>query len=341
MSEIKDKPLIIVTGPTASGKSGVGISTALLTDGEVISADSVQIYRGMDIGSAKISPDEMMGVKHHLIDKLEPDEPFNVSEFVTMAEAAVKNIYEKGKQPIVVGGTAFYIQAFLKGVAFDEETGADEAFRRDCEELFISDDKGCRLHFLNKYFADDELPQKLTDSFIVSQNPLYLLLRFKDPEYADVVHTNNRKRIIRALEYNKATGERFSLYNEREAKKGSRFFNRYFVLTDDREKLYERINKRVDKMIADGLEAEVRGLLEAGYDRNLKSMQSIGYKEMCAYINGECSLESAVDAIKQNTRHFAKRQMTWLRKEKDAIPLDVSVYDYDPQIIAKALLEYL
>ena len=358
MSDKTKTPLIIVTGPTASGKSSVGVELALKINGAVVSADSVQVYRGMDIGSAKISEEEMKGVKHFLISELEPDEPFNVSEFVTMAEAAISRITDAGMLPIVVGGTAFYIQALLKGVVFDESTGEDRGFRKDCEEFLDSPDEKKWERIFGKYFADiighadeslfrdmtirkpvisDGLNDKRSgfQDFYARETSLYTFLKYIDPVYATSTHMNNNKRVIRALEYFKATGERFSDYNMREAGRESKYDFFYFVLEDDRTALYERINARVDKMISDGLEAEVRQLLSRGFDPGLKSMQSIGYKEMVDYINEECSFGSAVESIKQNTRHFAKRQMTWFRREKDVIPIDIREHGYDAGRIAE------
>ena len=335
----RKRPLVIITGPTASGKSGVGVELARMINGAVVSADSVQIYRGMDIGSAKVTVEEMKGVEHFLISELNPDEEFNVSVFVNMAEEAIERIYGSGRTPIIVGGTAFYIQALLKGVVFDEETGADEDFRRDCEEVYEDPDSGKWEKFSGKYF--DKFTSAVRDNRVCSgdpfsghEYPLYGLLKITDPEYAGTLHPNNRKRVIRALEYFKATGEKYSEYNKREESRESRFDHHYFVLEDDRTALYDRINRRVDEMITAGLENEVRGLLEKGYGPELKSMQSIGYKEMCSYIAGEYSLEATIDAIKQNTRHFAKRQMTWFRREKDVIPLDVGNYGYVAEKVA-------
>ena len=350
MSQKPEKPLIIVTGPTASGKSGVGVELARMMNGAVVSADSVQIYKGMDVGSAKITSGEMKGVEHFLISELDPDEDFNVSVFVKMAEAAMERIYASGRVPVITGGTAFYIQALLKGVMFEDTTGADEGFRRDCEEVYDDPDPLRLEAFFEKHFQPDHKAyacahfpddQQSGTGTYFPEYPLYGYLQITDPEYAETLHPNNRKRVIRALEYYRASGERYSEYNKREEARGSRFDHKYFVLEDDRGALYDRINKRVDKMMADGLEAEVRGLLEKGFDRNLKSMQSIGYKEMAAYIYGECSLEAAVEAIKQNTRHFAKRQMTWFRREKDVIPVDIREYGYDASKIAEEMLSLI
>ena len=333
MENDEKKRLIIITGPTACGKSETAVLLAQRIGGMIISADSVQVYKGMDIGSAKISREEMKGIPHFLIDSLEPDEDFNVSMFVNMAEEALGEIYSSGAVPIVAGGTAFYIQALLKGVEFSAETGADDIFRQ-AAELFIKEpDEDRWSHLQNKYFAQAGPPE------YSGEDSLFELLKKLDPDSCDTIHKNNHKRVIRALEYYKSTGEAFSAYNSREAGKGSRFDHSYFVLTDDRESLYRRINKRVDEMIEKGLEAEVRGLLDKGYDRGLKSMRSIGYKEMCDHVYGECSFEEAAEAIKKNTRHFAKRQMTWFRREKDVIPVDIKEHGYDTERIAEHIYE--
>lgn len=321
MTEHGKKRLIIITGPTACGKSDTAVMLAQKTGGMIISADSVQVYKGMDIGSAKISKEEMKGIPHFLIDSLEPDMPFNVSEFVDMAEDAIETIYSAGAVPIIVGGTAFYIQALLKGVEFSEDTGADDTFRKDAEDFYKQPDEGKWLHLHKEFFHGEKVP------VYSGEDTMYELLRAVDPESSRIIHKNNHKRVIRALEYYKATGEAFSDYNRREGEKGPRYDHSYFVLSDDRESLYRRINERVDKMIADGLEGEVRGLLEKGYGRDLKSMRSIGYKEMCDYIYGDLTFDAAVEAIKQNTRHFAKRQMTWFRREKNVIPVDIMSFD--------------
>ena len=295
------RKLVILTGPTAVGKSELGIRLAKEIGGEIISADSMQVYRGMDIGTAKLTEPEMQGVKHYLINVLEPDEEFNVSYFTDSANEALDKIYAAGNLPIVVGGTAFYIQALLKQVDFSEESGKDEALRA-------------------------RLEAKDTDE-------LYGELHKVDPESCGIIHKNNRKRIIRALEYFYMTGEKISVHNEREKKKEPEFDFAYFVLTDDRKKLYDRINARVDKMLEAGLEDEVRALKGAGYSPGLTSMQGIGYKEMLSYLSGEMSLEETRELIKKNTRHFAKRQLTWFRKESDVIWIDYSKTGTDAEVL--------
>lgn len=291
------KNIVIITGPTAVGKSELSINLAKEIDGEIVSADSMQVYRGMDIGTAKIRPEQMQGVKHFLIDILEPDEEFNVSSFVDHANDALEKIYESGALPIVAGGTAFYIQALLKQVDFSDDSGKDNELRNKLEEQ--------------------------------DADKLYKKLQETDPESCKVIHKNNKKRIVRALEYFYLTGKRISEHNEEQKQKDPEFNFAYFVLTDERSRLYNRINTRVDKMFEEGLLDEVRGLKEAGYSAGLTSMQGIGYKEIYSYLNGEISLDEAKDLIKQNTRHFAKRQLTWFRREPEVIWVDFSVTGRD------------
>ena len=284
------RPLILIAGPTGVGKSGVAVELAKSLDGEIISADSVAVYKYLDIGSAKPTVEEQGGIRHHLIDVLDPNEYFGVDRFVSLAGAAYDDIVSRGKIPIMVGGTAFYIQAFLYGVDFESEGEHDDSFRVKAMEEAETDE---------------------------GKNTLFNRLKSVDPEYAETVHPNNVKRVIRALEYNHYTGRKFSEYNKEQSERNSLYDFAYYAINMDRDALYERIDKRVDMMIDSGLEEEVRGILKMGYDRSLNPLMSIGYKEMCSYIYGECNLTEAVNAIKQNSRHFAKRQITWLKREKD------------------------
>lgn len=304
------KPLIVLTGPTAVGKTALSLKLAKAVNGEILSADSMQVYRRMDIGSAKISKEEMEGVPHHLIDVLEPEEEFHVKRFQEMAKKAMKEIYERGRIPILTGGTGFYIQAVVKDIDFSEDSVPSP-----CRE---------RLEAL----AREEGEEKL-----------HALLCQVDPKSAEKIHPNNKKRVVRALEYYELTGERISEHNEREAKKESPYLCAYFVLNDKRERLYERIDRRVDEMLRAGLVDEVKSLAEEGYTRELVSMQGLGYKEILAYLAGECSLEEAVYILKRDTRHFAKRQLTWFKREQDVIWLDKSAYDYDETEILNQILE--
>ena len=304
------RPLIILTGPTAVGKTKTSIGLAKALNGEIISADSMQVYKYMDIGSAKIRPEEMQGVKHYLVDELEPDEEFHVVRFQQMAKKAIEEIYEKGKIPIVVGGTGFYIQALLYDIDFTE-SNEDTEYRHELEQL--AKDKGA------EYLHD--------------------MLREADPVSADTIHANNVKRVIRALEFYHQTGAKISEHNEQERGKESPYEFCYFDLNDDRAHLYERINLRIDQMLEEGLVDEVRALKDKGYTRDMVSMQGLGYKEILDYLNGECTLEEAIYILKRDTRHFAKRQLTWFRRERDVIWIDKPTYTYDEEKILEAMLQ--
>ena len=304
------QPLIILTGPTAVGKTKASIALAKAINGEIISADSMQVYKYMDIGSAKIRPEEMQGIPHYLIDELEPSEEFHVVRFQQMAKQAMKDIYAKGKVPIVVGGTGFYIQALLYDIDFTE-SNEDTIYRQELEQLAIEN----------------------------GAEHLHAMLREVDPASADTIHANNVKRVIRALEFYKQTGERISEHNEQERAKDSPYDYCYFVLNDDREKLYDRINLRIDQMLEDGLVDEVQALKEKGYTRDMVSMQGLGYKEILDYLNGNCTLDEAIYILKRDTRHFAKRQLTWFRRERDVIWIDKNSYNYDENKILEAMLE--
>lgn len=282
------KSLIILTGPTAVGKSALAVSLAREIGGEIISADSMQVYRHMDIGSAKITQEEMAGIPHHLIDILEPDEEFHVVRFQALAKDAIKAIYDKGRIPILAGGTGFYIQSVLYDIDFTA-TEEDEAFRRQLEQ-----------------FAKEQ-----------GNEALFERLRCIDPKSCEILHANNVKRVIRAIEFYEKTGKRISEHNEEQHEKESPYRFLYFVLTDERARLYEKIDRRVDAMLDAGLVTEVRNLKAMGCTRDLISMQGLGYKEVLEYLDGECTLEDAVYRIKRDTRHFAKRQLTWFRREKD------------------------
>lgn len=306
------KPLVILTGPTAVGKTALSIKLASEIGGEIISADSMQVYRQMDIGSAKIKPEEMGGIPHHMIDILEPEEEFNVCLFEKLALEAMEQIYERGHIPVVVGGTGFYIQALLYQIDFTEEE-TDTAFRDKLWQL--GEEKG--NHYLHE------------------------LLRKVDPESAEEIHENNRKRVIRALEFYENSGKPISTHNKEQRQKTSAYNSCYFVLTDDRKKLYERIESRVDQMLSKGLVDEVRTLKERGCNASMVSMQGLGYKEILEYLDGRCSLLEAVEKIKKETRHFAKRQLTWFRREKDVIWLDKQAFAYDEDAVLSCILENL
>lgn len=306
------RPLIILAGPTAVGKTALSIRLAQEINAEIISADSMQVYRYMDIGSAKIRPEEMKGVPHHLVDVLEPEEEFNVVRFQQMAKTAMEEIHAKGKIPLVVGGTGFYIQALLYDIDFTENDG-DMEYRRSLE--CMAEEKG------GEY--------------------LHMLLKEADPESASQIHPNNIKRMIRALEFHRQTGGKISEHNEKERAKESPYNYAYFVLTDERSRLYERIDRRVDVMMEEGLLDEVRSLKERGVKRGSTAMQGLGYKEIFAYLEGEYPLDEAVRIIKRDTRHFAKRQLTWFKREKDVVWADKSVIGQSEDTIMEYMMKEL
>ncbi len=289
------KPLIVIGGPTACGKTGFSIKLAKEIGGEVISADSMQVYRGMDIGTAKVTPEEADGVPHYLIDEFDPDEEYNVMLFQQKAKTYMEQIWAKGKIPILVGGTGFYINALLYDNDFTE-TENDTSYREACYRL--AEEQGAEV--------------------------LYERLKEIDPAYAEIVHANNVKRVTRALEYFHQTGEKFSEHNAEQKEKDTPYDAAVIILNMDREKLYARIEQRIDIMMEQGLLEEVKGLLEKGYTPDLVSMQGIGYKEFIPYFNGECTLEEAVIQLKTNTRRFAKRQLTWFRRQIEGLWLDLS-----------------
>ena len=284
------QPMIILTGPTAVGKTRLSLNLARRTGGEIISADSMQVYRHMDIGSAKITREEMQGIPHHLIDILEPWESFNVAAFQEKCLECMQGIYRRGHIPIVTGGTGFYIQALLKNVDFTENE-EDTGYRAQLEQL-----------------AAREGAEKL-----------HQMLQEADPEAAEAIHPNNVKRTIRALEYYYLTGEQISRHNRQEREKPPAYNFCYFVLNDNRDRLYERIEQRIDEMLAQGLVEEVRGLKETDCTRDME----------------------AVTVLKRDTRHFAKRQLTWFRRERDVIWVDKEQFHYDEEAILDFMLEKL
>ena len=275
--------LIVVLGPTAVGKTALSIALAKRFSTEVISGDSMLIYRNMDIGTAKPSIEEQDGVVHHLVDIIEPTESFDVTTFIEMARAKIREINERGQVPILAGGTGLYIKALLEGYQFNV-TPQNEAFRQEMET--VAREQGV-----------EELHRRLAEV---------------QPETAARLHPNDIRRVIRALEVATFGGETVS--QEKEDETACLYDVAVIGLTSERSLLYERINQRVDQMMADGLLDEVKGLLESGVPADAQSMKGIGYKELVANLDGKCTLEEAVDEIKKGTRHFAKRQFTWYRK---------------------------
>lgn len=299
--------LLVLGGPTAVGKTELSIKLAKELNGEIISADSMQIYKYMDIGSAKVTKDEMNGVKHHLIDIIEPDIPFSVADFKEYGDKAIKAILNKNKFPIIAGGTGLYINSLTCNMTFTEAE-KDEEYRIYLEKL--CDENG--------------------------NNYVHEMLKEIDPISYKEIHPNNRKRVIRALEVYKLTGKPFSSYNAGEDFYKSDYDVYYFVLTMNRERLYNRINKRVDIMIENGLLDECIKLKKMGYTPYMQSMQGIGYKEMLYYLDGQISLEDAINMIKQGSRNYAKRQLTWFRRDKRCIFLDKDLLT-DEEILNKVL----
>ena len=306
------KPLVILTGPTAVGKTALSIRLAKEIGGEIISADSMQVYKGMDIGSAKIRSEEMQGVPHYLIDELDPDEEFHVVRFQQMAKTYLQQIWQRGHIPIIVGGTGFYIQALLYDIDFTENKN-DDAYRQEMEQLAA--EKGAEY--------------------------LHQMLAEIDPRSAQDIHANNVKRVIRALEFYHETGQKISEHNEKERQKISPYNFAYFVLNDDRSRLYQRIDQRIDIMLEEGLVEEVKRLKVKGYTRDMVSMQGLGYKEILDYLAGEISLDEAVYRIKRDTRHFAKRQITWFKRERDVIWLAKEEFHYQDDQLLQYIKEQL
>lgn len=287
------RSVVVITGPTASGKTGQAIYTAKKLNGEVVSADSMQIYKYMDIGTAKPTESEMDGVRHHMLDVVTPDEPFNVVMYKEMAERCIRDIINRGKLPIVAGGTGLYINSLIYNIRFSE-TVCDESFRTRMRRL-----------------ADEKGPETLHE-----------MLKKVDPESAEKIHYNNVKRVIRALEVYEYTGKPISWHNEQSRSEPPEYRYIVFVLNMDREQLYQRIDERVDRMIEDGLVSEVESLLEKGISPDSIAMQGLGYKEIIAYLKNETTLEEAIRILKRDTRHYAKRQLTWFRSISDAVWID-------------------
>ncbi|MDO5134621.1 MAG: tRNA (adenosine(37)-N6)-dimethylallyltransferase MiaA [Eubacteriales bacterium] len=302
------KPLIVLTGPTAVGKTKLSIALARALSGEIISADSMQVYRHMDIGSAKITREEMGGVPHHLVDVLEPEEDFHIVLFQKLAKEAMAGIYDRGHIPILVGGTGFYIQAVTRDIDFTQAK-QEEDCRRELE--LLAREKG--------------------------KEYLHGLLAQVDPASAGEIHENNVKRVIRALEFYRQNGRPISSHNQEQRERRSPYELAYFVLNAPRDLLYRRIDARVEEMLSMGLVDEVRQLRDRGLRRGMVSMQGLGYKEILDYLEGECSLEEAVRILKRDTRHFAKRQLTWFRREPEVTWIQKEEFDFREEEI----LEYM
>jgi len=278
--------IIAVCGPTASGKTALSIEIAKKFNGEIVSCDSMQIYKGMDIGTAKPDENERQGIVHHMIDVVNPDEKYNVVSFKKDAEIAIDDILKRNKLPVLVGGTGLYMDSVLNNVGFSEAE-TDSVVRERLTKLW--EEKGSEY--------------------------IHLMLSEIDPESAEKIHPNNVRRVVRALEIYETTGKTMTQANE-ESKQNAKYDSLILGLMWEREELYERINKRVDIMIESGLEAEVKKLINSGIDKSQTSMQAIGYKEFIEYFDGNISLNDAVEKIKQESRRYAKRQMTWLKRNE-------------------------
>jgi len=306
------KPLIVITGPTASGKTSLAVALAKQIGGEIISGDSMQVYRHMDIGTAKVTEDEKQGIPHYMIDEFDPSIECSVAVFQRKVKGYMNKIYDNGNIPIIVGGTGFYIRAITHDIEF-EEINKDTSLRDELMEQ------------ANEYGVDylhDQLGQV-------------------DPVSADNIHPNNIHRLVRALEYYKETGEQISLHNEKEKKRQTPYNLLFFGLNMDRQLLYTRINQRVDQMIEEGLVDEVKNLLDKGYSKDLTAMRGIGYKEFYPYFEEKEELNTCIDTLKQNTRRYAKRQLTWLRHQADPVWIPVDEYNFNKDKILKVLLKYV
>lgn len=306
------KPLILIAGPTASGKTKTSVLLAQAIGGEIISADSMQIYKQMNIGTAKVKPEEMDGVPHYMIDELEASENCNVAWFKNKVCSYIDAIHAKGKIPILVGGTGFYINAILFDTQF-EETESDDTYRKSLQKL--SEEKGVLY--------------------------VHEMLEAVDPISAATIHPNNNKRVIRALEYYHQTGSPISAHNESEKEKRiqqeSPYDYTFFVLDMDRTTLYNRINQRVDQMIEEGVVEEVRYFYNQGLSEDLTAMKAIGYKEFFPYFRGQLSLDICIDKLKQNTRQYAKRQLTWFRHQTTPCFIEVDQLDFNAHHIVAAM----
>lgn len=302
--------IIVIVGPTAVGKTYVSIELAKKLGTEIISADSMQIYKGMDVGTAKIKTEEMQGIKHHMIDLVYPDENYSVSDFKREAEKNIDEIISRGKVPVIVGGSGLYVNSLIYDLDFSNAKSNE------------------KLRDYYTYYHKEH-----------GEDALYEKLKKIDPESAEKIHKNNVKRVIRALEVYDLTGRKFSETNTDIRKKSSKYDFILIGLSMDRKILYERINQRVDKMINEGLVEEVKSLIDKGFEKNLISMQAIGYKEIIEFLEGNITFEEAVNILKQNTRHFAKRQFTWFLKDENVKWFDIedvnkidasleNIYDY-------------
>jgi len=295
---MKKNPLIVITGPTASGKTELAVQIAKRLNGEIISADSMQIYRYMNIGTAKPTIEERQGITHYMIDILDPDEEYNVAMYQKDANKCIHNVASKKRLPILVGGSGLYVNSIIYPMNFTDAV-EDPDYR---------------------FFLKEILKTK-------GETYLYTMLNEIDPDTADRLHPNDTRRVIRALEVYYLTGKTMKEYQQNYRDMESEYYLIMYALSMNRRILYDRINLRVDKMIESGLVDEVAGLMEKGYNKDLVSMQGLGYKEIIAYLEGINTLEEAIENIKRNTRRFAKRQLTWFRREKRIQWLDIEKFE--------------
>ncbi|HOM42508.1 MAG TPA: tRNA (adenosine(37)-N6)-dimethylallyltransferase MiaA [Bacillota bacterium] len=303
--------ICILAGPTAVGKTEISLALARSLCGEIISADSAQVYKYMDIGTAKLKEDEMQGIRHYMIDEVTPDMDFSVAQFREKAELYIKDINDRGKLPIITGGTGLYINSLLNNLDFTDSI-CDEEYRREMQETAQA--KG------NEY--------------------VHAMLEAVDPASYKRLHPNDLRRVIRALEVYKHTGRPISYFQEESRKQPPRYDFAYITLTMDRRKLYERIDQRVDRMMSSGLVEEVEGLIKRGYGRGLNSMQALGYKEIADFLHGLITKDEAVRILKRDTRHYAKRQLTWFRGDKRVNWVDVDNF-FRKEIIVENIIRYI
>ena len=300
------KPLLILSGPTAVGKTAVSVELAKILQGECISADSIQVYRGLDIASGKIKKEEMQGVPHHLLDILNPEEEYDASIFQRMAREKAVEIYARGHLPILVGGTGFYIQAMLKDIDFQEEDGKEKTKIRKTLNQALEEKGSVFLH--------EELKRV-------------------DPTSAEKIHAHNKQRILRALEYYFLHHRPISLHNAEEKEKEALYDSLFFVLDREREALYKSINSRVEKMFQEGLVSEVERFYQRGYSEDAPAFSGIGYREVFPYLRGEYDLSRCMERIQQNSRHYAKRQLTWFRREKEAVFVEREDFHSEKELV--------
>lgn len=312
LPENKNLPRIcILAGPTAVGKTDLSLALARNLCGEIISADSAQVYKYMDIGTAKLKGSEMQGIKHYMIDEVTPEKDFSVAHFRDRAKEYILDINERGHLPIITGGTGLYINSLLDNLDFTESI-SDEPFRKEMQEL--AEENGSAY--------------------------VHAMLETVDPQSYKKLHPNDLRRAIRAMEVYRHTGKPISYFQEESKKQPPRYNYAFIMLSMDRARLYERIEQRVDIMLQQGLVEEVKGLLDMGYSSSLNSMQALGYKEISSYLRGDITLEEATRILKRDTRHYAKRQLTWFRRDQRLYWLEMDSF-YKKEHILENIIRYI